>query len=173
MKRRGFTIIELMMVVAIIAILLTFSVTAVSGVIKNARQQRTNALCRLVEQGLATYYAQFGTWPWTGHQNETKDYYLTESEIKEAIFKLVKESKENNNPMMDISGLYVSTKTGERGSRDRGMDFMTAVKGAKGHPRRTPASQLHYGYPDPETGYFRHFQIKVSPMIDRVQVLRQ
>lgn len=173
MKRRGFTIIELMMVVGIIAILLTFVATSVSGVIKNSRARRKDAIFGLVEQGVATYYAQFGSWPWTDKDCESnKEYYDVSSpdEVKSAIFKLVKESKEKNNPMMDISGLYVSERPGNANSRDRGMDFMTAVRGSKEHPRRTPASRLYYGYPNSD-GYFKSLKFRVWPTLDRAKVI--
>lgn len=171
MKRRGFTIVELMMVVAVLAILISITITAVAGAMSRARTQRADALCVIVRQGLETYYAQKGVWPWGDKDVDHEDgyYWLTDSEVKDAIFQLVKEAHDHN-PMMDISGLYVSTSSGEPKTKRFGMDFMTAVKGSKQHPEKTPASQLHYGYPETDHGYFRRFVIKYSPVTDKIIV---
>ena len=171
MKKRGFTIVELLMVIAVIAVLISITTTSVLGAMKRARGQRANALCELVKQGLCTYYAQKGEWPWGDKTTVGEDgyYWLTEAEIRSAILELVKESKKHN-PMMDISGLYVSTQSGEPGSRNYGMDFMTAVRGSKRHPDKTQASQLYYGYPESEHGYIRRFVIGYSPVTDQIVV---
>ena len=171
MKRRGFTIVELMAVIAVIAVLVSITTTLVVGAMKRARAQRASVLCDLVKHGLYTYYAQKGEWPWGDKTSVGEDdyYWLSEAEVRSAIFELVKESKKHN-PMMDISGLYVSTRSGEPGSRDFGMDFMTAVRGSKRHPEKIPASQLHYGYPESDHGYFRRFVIKYSPVTDQIIV---
>lgn len=173
MKRRGFTIVELMMVVGIIAVLLTFVTTSVTGSIRNGRVARGNALRTLVKQGICTYYAQKGEWPWKSDKtpNDTKgEYYeFSGDEVKSMIFELVKESKQNNNPMMDISGLFVSISNGEHG-KAYGMDFMTAVKGSKSHPEKRKASELYYGYPEKTHGYFRRFKIRYYPATDTITV---
>ena len=54
MKRRGFTIVELMMVVAVLAILISITITAVAGAMSRARTQRADALCVIVRQGRET-----------------------------------------------------------------------------------------------------------------------
>lgn len=171
MKKRGFTIVELLMVIAVIAVLISITTSSVLGAMKRAREQRASVLCELVRQGFCTYYAQKGEWPWGDKTSVGEDdyYWLTESEVRDAVFKLVKESK-NHNPMMDISGLYVSTQSGEPGMRHYGMDFMTAVRGSKQHPEKIPASRLHYGYPESDHGYFRRFIVKYSPVTDQVVV---
>lgn len=171
MKRKGFTIIELMMVIAVISILITITTGSIAGAMKRARSQRATALCAMVREGLETYYAQKGEWPWGDKEVDHEDgyYWLTESETKDAIFKLVKEAHDHN-PMMDISGLFVSTKSGEPGLKNRGLDFMAAVKGTKEYPKKIPASQLYYGYPTTDGGYFRRFVIKYSPVSDKIIV---
>ena len=102
-------------------------------------------------------------------QSDDDMYVLNGSEVRACVKALVEETKKHN-PMMDISGLYVSTQSGEPGSRNYGMDFMTAVKGSKQHPEKTPASQLYYGYPEEGHGYFRRFVIKYSPVLDKIIV---
>jgi len=173
MKKPGFTIVELMMVIAVLAVLITITTSSVVGAMKRARSQRAEALCVVVREGLSTYYAQKGEWPWGEKAADHNDgyYWLTESEVKEAIFLLVKEAHDHN-PMMDISGLFVSRLSGAPGTKNFGTDFMTAVKGSKQHRERTPASQLNYGYPETSHGYFRRFVIKFSPVSDKIIVRR-
>lgn len=171
MKKRGFTIVELLMVIAVIAVLVTITASSVLGAMKRARVQKANVLCELVKQGFCTYYAQKGEWPWGDRQANREDgyYWLDANEVKTAVLELVKEAKKHN-PMMDISGLYVSTQSGEPGNHHYGMDFMTAVRGSKQHPDKIPASRLNYGYPEESHGYFRRFVIKYSPITDEVVV---
>ena len=171
MNRRGFTIVELLAVIAVIAVLISITTGTVLGSLKKARSQRSSALCVLVRQGLCTYYAQKGEWPWGDKSSNAENgwYYLSAAEVRDAVFQLVKEAK-NHNPMMDISGLFVSTTTGEPGTKRHGMDFMTAVRGSKQHPDKIPASQLNYGYPESGHGYFRRFVIAYSPTTDEVVV---
>ena len=171
MKRRGFTIVELLAVIGVLAVLITITTNTVIGAMKRARVQRASALCAIVRQGLCTYNAQKGQWPWGDKEPNAENgfYYLSEGEVRSAVFELVKEAK-NHNPMMDISGLYVSTGSGEPKRKNHGMDFMTAVRGSKRHPDKIPASQLNYGYPESDHGYFRRFVIGYEPETDRVIV---
>ena len=61
--RRGFTIIELVMVVAIMGILLGIVTTAAAGAIRQARIRKAEACCKVVQAAFETYYAQKGEWP--------------------------------------------------------------------------------------------------------------
>lgn len=63
MRRRGFTIVELLIVIAIIGILGGIVTTAAMGSIKGAREKRANAMRAALEQAIAAYYAQEGKWP--------------------------------------------------------------------------------------------------------------
>jgi len=172
--RRGFTIVELLMVVGIISVLVTITFSAVSGSMKRARSQKASALCALVEQGVATYYAQKGEWPVEpGDPDNNSDVYtFTASQVRETVKKVVEETKKNN-PMMDVSGLFVSTSSGELGSRGYGMDFMTAIHGSKKNAKKIKLAQMYFGYPCPGTGYFRRFKMTYSPATDKVAVSMQ
>jgi len=169
----GFTIVELLMVVGIISVLITITVSAISGSMKQARSQKAKALCTLVEQGIATYYAQKGEWPVEpGTQdNDSDEYTFTGSEVRDMVKKVVEETR-SNNPMIDVSGLFVSTSNGE-GGRGHGMDFMTAIHGSKQNRKKIKLAQMYFGYPDPGTGYFRRFKMTYSPSTDRVSVSQQ
>ncbi len=188
--KKAFTMVELMMVVAIIGILLGIVTTAASGSIKQAREHKANTCCKIVEQGFATYYAQKGEWPGSigkriasgsfgtrnneegvdGHSNSDK-YVLEASEIRDMIKALIDEAKKNN-PMMDISGLFVSRNAGEPGSKAHGLDFMDAVRGTKQSRKKMSVSEMHFGYPD-SNGHFRRFRVVYSIPTDEMKVSRQ
>ena len=61
--KRAFTLIELMLVIAVLAILITIVATAASGSIKSARERRRDTMAAVLREGIATYYARNGKWP--------------------------------------------------------------------------------------------------------------
>ncbi len=189
--RKAFTIVELMMVVAIIGILLGIVTTAASSSIKQARTHKANTCCKIVEQGIATYYAQKGHWPGsvgekikngslgtrsneegTDNQSNTDKYVLNNTEVNDMMRALIQEWKQNNNPVMDFSGLFVARKAGGPNDRVRGLDFMDAIRGTKQSKKKMVVSEMHFGYPDND-GFFRSFKIVYSIPTDEMKVSRQ
>ena len=190
--KKAFTIVELLVVIGIIAILMGIVTTAASSSIRNSRRQRANALCAMVQAGLATYREQKGEWPQGinlspktndaggNGQNVPDMVELSGSDVRTCVRALVHEAKQNN-PMMDISGLFVSKEDGELASGMAadgtvrvkpayGLDFMSAVKGTKRTKTRMPVSKMYFGYPDPETGYFLRFKMVYSIPTDSMTV---
>lgn len=169
--RRGFTIIELLMVIGIISVLMGITVSAISGSMKRARAQKARATCILVEQGIATYYAQKDEWPIEMRNVDSNSdvYTLKASEVREMVKNVVLETKKGN-PMMDVSGLFVAKSDS---SDAVGMDFLSAVRGTKRNPSGISLSQMHFGYPDPKSGHFRRFKMTYSPAADKVTVSMQ
>ena len=184
MMKKGFTIVELMMVIAIIAILMGIVTTAASESIKASRDRKADVLCTLVQTGLATYYEQRGEWPVTisvtGNQAEGKgdnknadNIELTAAQVRQCVKALVDETK-NKNPMMDISGLFVSRSPGERNSGAAfGLDFMSAIRGTKKSPKKMKTAEMYYGYPESSHGWFRRFRMTYSVPGDTITVSKQ
>ena len=189
--RGGFTIVELLMVIGVIGILMGIVTTTAIGSLKSSRAQKATALCRIVEQGLATYYAQTGKWPEPlggrvasgavgsrtndegyNNQSDYNMYILSNTEGQQMIRNIVEVSAKGN-PMLDISGLFVSRDPGESNGHGYGTDLFDAVRGTKRNPERMTLSEMNFGYPDPETGYFRHFKIVYSIPSDEIKVSRQ
>ncbi len=129
-SRRAFTIVELLMVIGVIGILMGIVTSAAMGSLKTSRVQKADALCRIVEQGLATYYAQNDKWPEPmgskiaegigarsnneGYGNSSDDniYILSHGEAQQMIRNIVEESARGN-PMLDISALFVSRSSSD------------------------------------------------------------
>ena len=179
------------MVLGIIGILLGIVTTAASSSIKQARVHKANTCCAVFEQGLATFYAQKGYWPGSigtriksgglgtrsntegaNAQSDTDNYVLTVEEVDSMARDLIAETKKNN-PMMDISGLFVSRDTGEPGRRGYGMDFRDAVRGTKKSPRKMSVAEMYFGYPEKDQGYFRRFKVTYIVPTDSIEVGRQ
>lgn len=199
--RRGFTIVELMMVIAIIGVLMGIITTAASSSVKSSRRRKADALCTMVQIGLATYYEQKGEWPWgsglpsgspartSGNQNDPDLIVLDGSAVRRCVKALVDEAKKKN-PMMDISGLFVSRSPGElsgdvasgaKGQSQQsvnvkaalGLDFMQAIRGTKQSPKKMKTGEMYFGYPDPETGHFLRFRMVYSIPGDTITVSKQ
>lgn len=179
------------MVVAVIAILLTIVFSSVKGAFVSARQRRAEALCQVVQSGLATYHAQKDEWPgslggWVKNGNvpnrtnregpdgthDPDKLVLEGTEVREMVKALVDEAKKGN-PMMDVSGLYVSRDSGESGRTGFGLDFITAVHGSRESRKRMSTSEMYFGYPDPNTARFRRFKMVYSIPTDSLSVKMQ
>lgn len=175
MKRRGFTIVEMMMVVGIVAVLLTIVVTAATGAIKQARVNKANSLVHMVQAAIATYHAQYDEWPAfnpdnrsgnvdseTSNDRDYDRYRLTDSEADACISEVVKKSIDgSSNPLVDVMGLYVARK-GSLGDKSRGMDMAEAIRGTKSNPKKMKLAEMVFGYPEADHGYFRRFKLTYS-----------
>ena len=193
--KKGFTIVELMMVVGIIIILMGVVTPAAAPSIRSARSRRADALCSLVKAGMNAYYARYDEWPGsvgkqiangsigtrgndegTGGSNDNDKYELTGAEVRSCVKALVDETK-NGTPVMDISGLYVSRFPGELSGNSvkkaSGMDFMAAIHGTRTSKKKMTTSEMYFGYPDTDTGNFVRFGIVYSVPPDQFSVMNQ
>lgn len=191
MMKKGFTIIELAVVIGIIGILLGIVTTAAAGAVRQGRIRKAESLCTVVQSGLATYYAQKDRWPGTvgdriasdslgsrsndesnNNYSDANKYVLNGSEVRDMIKALVDEAKKGN-PLMDISALYVSRDSGESGRKGMGMDFMEAIHGTRKSSKKMSTSEMYFGYPEANHGYFRRFKIVYSIPTDEMKVSQQ
>ena len=178
--RFGFTLFELLLVLTIIGILATLVSSSIKGAIRASRIRRADALCRLVQEGLATYYAQNDRWPGkVGEQIEAGTYHpgksavrLSESEARDMIKALVEETKKGN-PLLDITGMFVSRDNGGGGYSRHGLNFMDAIRGTKRNRKKMKVAQMHFGYPEPAHGHFRPFKIIYNVASDHMEVKTQ
>ena len=196
--KKGFTIIELLLVIGIIAVLMGIITTAASSSIKASRSHKANALCTIVQTALATYREQKGQWPINmpterannagGNGQSNADLVvLNGMEVRKCVRELVEETKRQN-PMMDISGLFVSRSDGElpgganaSGQNQSeikikpamGLDFMQAIHGTRKSSKKMKLAEMYFGYPDPETGYFLRFKMVYSIPTDSMTVSMQ
>ena len=179
--KRGFTIVELLMVIGVIAILMGIVTTAASESMKASRTRRAEALVSLVQSGLAAYYAQNDEWPISfkgkvgNHKKGSDDidenqYDLTANEVRECVRKIVESAKEGN-PLIDVSGLWVSRSDGDTsGGRGAGMDFMSAIRGTRKSSKKMKLAEMYFGYPHASNGRFVRFGMGFSIATDQLRV---
>lgn len=188
--KKAFTIVELLVVVAILGVLMTMVFVSVKGSLADARDRRAEALCKTVQAGLASYHVLYDEWPEplagkvrSGSFSDTNEegedrrtdpekYVLKADEVRKMVKALVDEAKKGN-PLMDVSGLFVSRATGEPGTRGTGYDFTEAVRGSNRNRKKMNTAEMYFGYAEREKGYFRRFKMVYSVPGDSLTVSKQ
>lgn len=145
--KKGFTIVELLVVIAILGVLLGIISSAAMSSIRNGRDRRADAMCTVLNQAIATYYAQKDKWPGVieakaknGTGTDNDEYALTPEEIDKVFQEIVKESVGQNatSPLLDASALFVanSSKLGNSGygcCDNHGDPSVNGNAGERGH----------------------------------------
>jgi len=119
--KRAFTVVELLVVIAVIGILGAIVTNAAMGSLKKARERRASMMCTVLEQAIAAYYAQLGSWPDTieqvanGDGDDSDKYTFTPDQTDEIFgevvgtgFRLSKNLK--GSPLIDATALFVANK---------------------------------------------------------------
>ncbi len=185
--KKGFTIVEMLMVIGVLAILMGIITTVASSAIKEGRARKTEAMRATIETGIATYRARNEEWPGSTLQNWSEDgvpesetrksklsghvAYLEDSDFDEVMQIIVRESVGSGAaaPIIDPGGLFVASQSVASRRDGFGRDFKEAVKKGKNRNRLT-ISQMAFGYPHKETGYFRRFRAKYNSDSDRLTI---
>lgn len=189
--RRGFTIIEMLVVIGVIAILAGMVMVVASGAIGSSRKSRTEAMRVILEQGIATFYAQEGKWPKKIEDkidSVDKDSYTFTDDEADKIFQEVvgkawgKSGKKSM--LLDATGLYVCDSAdcgnGGKGCYDnhddkRRSDYCGGQgcrSGASFDSSSLPISQMAFGYQGDKEGKFRRFHIVYNAKTDKVSVTK-
>ena len=181
--RKGFTIVELLMVIGIILVLAGIVTTAGTGALKGARADRAKALFHLVQGGISAYYAQYDEWPKFNPSGRTGNHYdsslgrvdenvydLSATEVRESIKEVIRTVK-SKNPLIDVSGLWVSRSDGDDDNgRGVGMDFLTAIRGSRNNQTKMKLSDMYFGYQNASNGRFVRFGIGYNISLDQMTV---
>lgn len=196
-SKSGFTIVEMLVVVAVLAVLTGIVGTAASSAIRQARNRRTTALKQLVEVGIATYYAQKGWWPpkggkldkWASDGVSQSDKSTADSESRSGRQKkglprlqdsdydrmmreLVSVSIKGSGavPVLDPTGLIVASSGAASKRNSYGQEFRDAVKKHRKHGSTLSLSDMVFGYQESSRGYFRRFHVFYNEESDSVTV---
>ena len=127
--KKGFTIVELLMVIAIIAVLLGIVTTAATASIRQARERRTRAMMLTLQNGIAAYRQLKDEWPgkledWAEQSHQGTLGYLSNGDYDKVVQALLKVSagKSAKNRVLDPVGLLVMNATAKDGSAS-GLDY--------------------------------------------------
>jgi len=66
MKKRNFTLVEMLVVIAIIAVLAGLLLTAIGGVKEKAKKSKAMAECQAILTAIKSYETTYGVLPWGG-----------------------------------------------------------------------------------------------------------
>ena len=165
MKRgkKGFTMIEMMLVIAVMAVLAALTIGGVMQMIKGTREKRINTMCETLRLGLITYRTQNGKWPTAldpDDDGRTKvDNVSFFGERNWKVFGPLIPTKDAKKEHGYISTAEYLTKPMGRGV----MPLQKAID--------EECSIMPLGYANPEnTSNFRYFRVTFNLVTDTVHV---
>lgn len=176
MRRRGFTIIELLAVIGILSILMTIVTTAAVGALQNSRYKRTEAMKAAFQAAIATYRAADPSGRWPGAL-ETKAQSATSGWLSEDaaqnVFRIVVQRSTGESgallPLIDPSALFVAPN-GAKDGRTSGLSFNEARQGTEKRQKLAVARML-FGHPGKASGRFHRFNVYYNAATDSAVVL--
>ena len=173
--KQGFTIVELLMVIAIIAVLMGIVTTATVSTIRSSREKRAEAMRAAWQAAIATDHAQDQDEKWpTAIESLAQggdSGVLSESQAQAVFREIVKKSigaSGAKNPIIDAGALFVA-RTGIADGKGFGLNFTEALKG-DAHRQKIGVSQMVFGYQGKVTGRFHRYSIIYNGSTDSIKV---
>ena len=170
--KKAFTLIELSLVIAVLAILVTIVTTAAASSMKAAREKKRSAMALVLREGIATYYARNGKWPGgiESKANSGESHTFSGSEADTIFRVVVKGSMGRKNPYLDPHALFVAP-SGVSDNKSYGAAFSEVrKKNPPPHLRSLGVDSMSFGFQDPSSGRFRRFSIRYNAPSDSVEV---
>jgi prepilin-type N-terminal cleavage/methylation domain-containing protein len=114
-KERGFTIVELLIVIVIIAILAAITIVAYNGIQQRARDAGRQSDITNLSKALTAYSSDGNAWPLTHTAAKTALDAYTTANISEAVTdKLVASAPGPSSTATDVYGYEVCSTTGAK-----------------------------------------------------------
>ena len=177
--RKGFTLVELMMVVAILAVLLGIVTTAATASLRQSRERQAQAMKQTLQNGIAAYKVRKDKWPgkledWARRQNENTLGYLSNSDYDSVMHELLRASsgKMTKSRVMDPVGLAV-IPTSNADGKFNCMDYRAVTTKNNKHSKRMEPNEMTVVYPRKDTGKAYRFVIEYNTESDEVSVMTQ
>ena len=177
--KKGFTIVELLMVIAILAVLLGIVTTAATASIRQSRERQAQAMKQTLQNGIAAYKVRKDKWPgkledWAKRSNENQLGYLSNSDYDTVMHELLRASsgKSTKSRVMDPVGLSVMTTSGVDG-RLNCLDYRSVTTKNNKHAKRMEPNEMTVVYPRKDNGKAYRFVIEYNTESDSVTVMTQ
>jgi len=184
-RRRGFTIVELLMVVGILGVLIGIVYTAVGSAMRHSRDTKTRTLKNVVLNGITAYRSQNDSYPpkggrlqsWSenGLSGGREVDYLSDTDYDAMMYEMASVSIKGSGarPVLAPTEFVVCNKSMASGRNPFGQEFKEAVKKNKKHGSTLSLSSMAFGYPETSTGQFRRFVVKYNGKAGDVTVMTQ
>ena len=178
--KRGFTIVELLMVMAILAVLLGIVTTAATASIRQSRDRQAQAMKQTLQNGIAAYKVRKDRWPGTleswadngVHQGTVG--YLSRTDYDKVVQELLRVSTGRfaKNRVMDPVGLTVMAVSENDGVTGC-LDFRSVTTKNNKHAKQMEYSEMTVVYPKTDTGKAYRYVIEYNTESDEVTVMTQ
>ena len=180
--KKGFTIVELLMVIAILAVLLGIITTAATASIRQSRERRAQAMKQTLQNGIAAYKVRNDKWPktleeWADKEHEGTLGYLSttprggyDTVVQEIL--RVSMGKNARNRVMDPVGLSV-IPDGEHDGKIGCMDFRSVRTKNNKHAKQMDYNEMTVVYPRTDNGRAYRYVIEYNAESDEVTVMTQ
>lgn len=162
----GFTLVELMMVVVVIALVASLSTGAAMHSIKQSRKKRIEVTRYALQSALTNYRAKENRWPWTSlpAANAGDDVnlrYFSGKDNAKVFGDLIQKTVDEGVPYLDLAALQTD-KIAKR-AKTRSIRDYVAENGASG--------SIPVGYVDPNnSSKFCYFRVVYNITTDSVRV---
>jgi prepilin-type N-terminal cleavage/methylation domain-containing protein len=159
-RRAGFTIVELLVVIAIMAVLASLATGAAIKSIKQARNRRIDATVQSLNLAMANYRALRGEWPYSFNEPNSgnRTFQTISGKENAAVFKKLWTDPARNT-LVDASTLLTSVP---------GLGRTTVQKAIESR-----ATDIPVGYPNPNnTDDFKFFTVRFNFLTNMAQVER-
>ena len=158
MKKKGFTLVELMMVIAILAVLLGIITTAAMASIRKARERRTQASKLTLQNGIWRF-------PSSG-----RSACISSEMTMRPCRRQISAGKGAKNRVLDPGGLLVMNASNQDGSRSS-VDYRSAATKKGKYGKRMSAREMTVVYQDAGSGRAYRFIIEYNTESDEVTVM--
>jgi prepilin-type N-terminal cleavage/methylation domain-containing protein len=162
--KKGFTLVELMMVMVVMALIASLATGAAVKSIKQAKEQRINATRGALEMALMNYRAYEGNWPTLeGDGSDSTNRVFKGKDNAQAFAPLLESTKK---VYLDPSGLLTKPEAAAVKKKPV-LSVREALENG------IPAKSCPIGYTNPDKGSeFKYFTVRINLEYDTVKVER-
>lgn len=131
LKARGFTIVELLIVVVVIAILAAITIVAYNGIQNRARLSSAQTTASTVQKKIEAFNANTGAYPVAGSSLATQLGTTTESSISGSGITILAAAPTSANGTTSIYVQFCTAPAGATGYRTQYFDYTTNAVAAQ------------------------------------------